>query len=262
MDKNAKQVKAARAREEEAALRRVLCWFAGGAVLECLLLLLNKYYTNYTVSQIELRVALGTAVKVLAVAALAGAAAAGFWWNNTRKAGGKTNLPGTACLFLLGASLSCFVTWFFSSAGLRLAYILVPVVVVLAMVFYLYQREFFLAACQSVLAILGVWICTKSNGGMYALVGYGYVVLAAAVIALTAWLCRKAQEKNGFLQTKEGKKIKAFSAGANYALIYVGAIVAAAGLLCAAFGVPSAILYAVEVAWLLIMAVYYTVKLM
>ena len=262
MNKNTKQAKAARAKAEEATLNRILCWFVGGTVLEFLLLVLNRFWSNYTVSQIELRVALGSAVKILAVAALLCAGGAGVWWNGARKTGKKTNLPGLMCVFMLGLSLSCFATWFLSSAGLRFAYIMVPVVVVLAMVYHLYQREFFLMLCQSVLGIAGVWICGKSNGGAYSLVGYAYVGLAVLAIALAALLCRKVQENGGSLADKSGKSLRVFSNGANYALLYAGAVLAAAALLCAALGVSSSILYAVQVAWLLIMAVYYTDKLM
>ena len=63
MDNNVKKKKAARAKAEEEALNRILSWIAGGSVLEFLLMLLNKYWNHYTAAQIELRVALGTAVK-------------------------------------------------------------------------------------------------------------------------------------------------------------------------------------------------------
>ena len=94
MDKNAKQKKAAKAKAEEEALNRILCWVAGGAVLEFLLLLLSRYWSHYTVEQIDFRVALGTAVKILAVAALCCAAGAGYWWNSARKKGQRRNCTG------------------------------------------------------------------------------------------------------------------------------------------------------------------------
>ena len=78
MDKNAKQKKAAKARAEEEALNRILCWITGGVVLEFLLLLLSRYWTHYTVDQIDLRLALGTAVKILAVAGLCCTVGAGY----------------------------------------------------------------------------------------------------------------------------------------------------------------------------------------
>ena len=87
MDKNEKELKAAKAKQDEAALNRVLFWIVGGALLEFLLLLLNRYYSSYTVAQIQLRVALGTAVKIMAVAALVCAVATAVWWRMARTNG-------------------------------------------------------------------------------------------------------------------------------------------------------------------------------
>ncbi len=261
MDKKAKQVKAARARAEEATLNRILCWIVGGVVLEFLLLLLDRYYSNYTVDQIELAVALRTAVKILAVAALACAAAAAYWWNNARKTDRGTGLPGLLCLFLLGVSVSCFVTWAFSSAGLHLMYLLIPGVIVLALVYYLYQREFFVIACQAALALLGVWVCERCLSTVNAPVAYAYGAVAALLVLAAALLCRKLQSGEG-VGTWKGKKVRVFSKDAGYAFLYAGAVVTIGVLLAALLGVSAVFLYAVLVAWTLIMAVYYTVKLM
>lgn len=261
MDKNAKEIKAAKAREEEATINRILCCVVGGSVLEFLLMLLNRYWSHYTAAQIDLRVALGTAVKILAVAALACAVGALFWWNNARKNGKGTNLPGVLCLFMAGVSVSCFAAWIFSGLGLTLMCYVVAAVVILAIIYYLYQKEFFLIACQSALTLLGVWICEKGTGGAYAPLSYGYVVAAALLLLLAAGLCRKAQEGEGKLEWK-GKKHRVFSKDANYGILYAGAVVALLVMVVAAIGVAPMILYAVAVAWLLIMAVYYTVKLM
>ncbi len=259
MDKNAKQ---SRAKAEEAALNRILCWVVGGAVLESFLLLLNRYWSHYTMEQFAIRLALDTAVKVLAVAGLLAAAAAAFWWANARKNGRGTNLPGTLCIFLVGISVSCFAAWFFSGAGLRLVCILVPAAIVLALIYYLYQREFFLLACQSALGLLGVWFCSQGLGGSYTAVCYIYVAAAAVVLLGTAVLYRNAQGNQGVVKSGSGKKFQLFSRDANYAVLYTGTVIALLVLLGAALSLHAVILYAVIVAWLLIMAVYYTVKLM
>lgn len=261
MDKNAKQLKAAKASQEEAALNRVLCWIAGGAVLEFLLLLLNRYYSHYTVAQIELRVALGTAVKVLAVAALLCAAAGAFWWNSARKNQKGTGLPGFLTLFLAGASISCFSTWLFDAAGLRLMYLAVPCAVVLVMIYYLYQHEFFLVACGSALSLLGTWVSSRGLGGGYAALAYGVVILSALAVLAGAALCRRAQANGGAVEYRN-KKIQVVAKDANYALLYLSFAISMVVLAGAALGASSVILRAVAVAWLLIMAVYYTMKLM
>lgn len=259
MDKNTnvKKMKTERAKAEEATLNRILYWVVGGAVLEFLLLLLNRYWSHYTVSQIELAVALRTVVRVLAVVSLLGAVAAGFWWYTARKQDRKTGIASCLCIFLAGVSVSCFATWIFSSAGLRLMYIAVPVVIILAMVFYLYQHEFFLVAVESALTLLGIWICDSGRGAL----AYAYVVAALLLILAGALLCKWTKSRKGKVSLG-GKKVRVFSSDANYPILYTGAVILALVLVLAAVGVAPLLLYAVAVAWLLIMAVYYTVKLM
>ena len=259
MDKNMKQARLAKEKAEENALNRILLWMVGGTALEFFLLLLNRYVIYYKVAEYAVHTAMLTAAKVLAVAALVGAAAAGLRWKNVRRAGGKSALPGGLCLFFLGLSLCCFGVWYFYSMsyfqGVELLLYAVPVVVVLALIYYLYQREFFLIACGGVLALVGVW------GAGASVTFYAYVAISVVLVLLGVLLARKAQGGQGLVEWK-GKRLRVFGKDANYALVYVGAAVSAAVLLASVFGLSAVILYAVIVAWLLVMAVYYTVKLM
>lgn len=261
MDKNVKQAKAAKAKAEEAALTRILYWIVGGTVLWALTFLLNRYIVYYRVAEYSAHVAMLVATKIMAVGGLVCAVAAGYWWNNARKAAKKRDLPGFLCLFLVGLSVVCFAAWLFYEAGIKAAMLGVPVVTLLALVGLLYQREFFLICCQSTLALLGIWMCGKGLGGSYATICYAYTAVAAVLLLATAFLCRKAQGGNGVAELS-GKSVKLFGKGTNYNLLYAGAVVALALLVVAAIGVASMALYAVAAAWLLIMAVYYTVKLM
>lgn len=257
MDKNAKQAKAAREKAEEAALNRILYWIVGGTVLWALTFLLNRYIVYYRVAEYTAHVAVLVATKIMAVGGLVCAAAAGYWWNNARKAGSKRDLPGALCVFMAGLSVICFAAWLLYETGIKAVMVAVPVAVVLAMIAHLYQREFFLLCCQSVLALLGIWMCGKGQST----VCYAYVVVAAVILLASALLFRKAQGGNGVVELS-GKKWKLFGKGVNYTLLYTGTAVALALLVVAVLGVASMALYAVAAAWLLIMAVYYTMKLM
>lgn len=261
MDKNQKPTKAAREKAEEEALNRILCWVAGGTVLEFLLLLLNRYYYRFKVSEYAIMSALDVAIKILAVAGLLCAAAAFYWWNGAKKAKKSVMLPATLAFFMLGVSVSCFAAWFFYGSGIQLMYVTVPAAVVLAVIFYLYQKEFFLIACESAMTLLAVWVCSKGLGGQYAGIAYAVVALAALVVVATAGLCRKAQAGNGVMEVN-GKNVRFFAKDANYAMLYLGAIILLLVLILAAIGISQMALYAVTVAWLLVAAVYYTVKLM
>lgn len=261
MDKNKKMTKAARAKAEEEALNRILCWVAGGSVLEFLLLLLNRYYYYYRMDEMAIAAALSVAVKILAVAGLLCAGAALYWWSGAKKAKKSTALPTVLGFFMLGVSVSCFAAWFFYGNGIRLMYVAVPIAVALAVIFYLYQKEFFLISCESALTLLTVWVCSRGLGGRYAMIAYGCVALCALAVAAAAGVCRKAQAENGVLEIG-GKDVRIFSKDANYTLLYLGSAILLLVLILAAVGINQMALYAVTVAWLLIAAVYYTVKLM
>lgn len=256
MDKNTKRMKAERAKQEEAALNRILAWLAGGAVLEFILLLVNRRY-SYADTWALMRVV----IKVMAVVGLVGCVAGILWYCSARKRGAGTVAPAVCALFSAGLSLGGFAPWFLGYTGLRLAYIAVPVVVVLVLVYYLYQREFFLQACAAVLGLLGAFLAGKGRGSSLAVVVWLYVAAAVALLALCAWVFRKAQGNAGKVEWK-GKTFRLFTRETNFALLYAGAAVNAAVILAAVLGVPPIFLYGVAAAWLLVMAVYYTVKLM
>ena len=257
MDKNAKRRKE---KEEENALNHILCWLAGGVILEFLLLTLSRYWYNYTMDQFQFRLALGTGVKIGAAAALVAAAAAAFWWWKARQGGRQVNLlPGTLTLFLLGLSWGCFAAWLFPDTGLNLVCVMVPVAIVLALVYYLYQKEFFLICCQSALALAGVWLYARGGLGRRGLLCYG--AAAAVLVLVTAVLSWMAQKNRGVITAKGGRELWQLSKDANYVLLYVGSVVSLLVLAGIAMGLSAVLLSAVAVAWLLIMAVYYTMKL-
>lgn len=256
MDKNTKQMKAQRAKREEAVLNRVMAWLAGGAVLEFLLLLLNQRYGYIDTWDI-----VQTLIRILSVAGVACTVFGLIWLRVAAKNGAKLFLPAVCTLFSAGVAVGCLATWFLGRTGLRLVYVSLPVLVALVLVYYLYQREFFFQACGSVLALLGVWLAGSGTGNVLRVLTYVYV--AAVVLALLGWalLCRKAQGGMGKV-TLGGKTRRLFSKGANYPLLYVGVAVNVLVSVLALTAVPAQFLYGAAAAWLLVAAVYYTMKLM
>ena len=116
-------------------------------------------------------------------------------------------------------------------------------------------------ACVSALALLGTWVSGKGLGGVYTALTYVVVMASVLLVLGGAILCRKAQANGGAVEY-QGKKLRIFSKDTNYALLYLSVAIALVVLVAAALGVATVILRAVAVAWLLIMAVYYTMKLM
>ena len=127
-------------------------------------------------------------------------------------------MAGVLAGVMLALAVCAVVIRVFDESGIRLLYVAVPAVAVLALIYYLYQREFFFAAVLSALGLLGVKVVPYHFG--FPAIAYGYAVVLGVAL--------------------------------------VGAAVVIAALLLGGL----AVLYGVLVAWLLILAVYYTVRLM
>ena len=123
----------------------------------------------------------------------------------------------------------------------------VPGLGVLMMVFYLYQKEFFGCAVIGGMGLLGFWVYrTFLSGAVY----YGYLAL-------------KLKQKDG-VWTIRGKEIVVLQPGAAYLPYYLTAAVTAI-LLLAPLALGAAVAYYamwIMAAWLFILAVYFTSKLM
>ena len=243
---NKKEQQAQRAKQEDVVLNKVLWWIVGAVVLEVLLLLLNKVYANYTVEQIELAKSLRDVFSVLMIALPICFVVLLIWAVVARKSGKFTRL-------------SSVVIRVFDESGIRLLYVAVPAVAVLALIYYLYQREFFFAAVLSALGLLGVKVVPYHFG--FPAIAYGYAVVLGVALVGAVVVFRVMQAAEGKLRLK-GNWVEVLPKSANYALLYVTCGVVAAVVIAALLLGGLAVLYGVLVAWLLILAVYYTVRLM
>ena len=253
-EKRAAEKRAARSHKEDAILNRVLIWFGAAVVVELVLLLLNRYYINITTApgEIEFAGALLKAWPVIIGVAAAGTVVCLLWAIFWAKGGKRIVLPAA----LTG------VTYRFYDTGVQFLCGAVPAAAVLALVYYLYQHEFFAVTVLSALGILGLWLFRRAGGGHQVLV-YAYAAVLAVVLLAAVLLCRSLSAKGGVL-TLSGKKLQIFPKNASYGMIYLTcAIVAAAVAAALVLGTAAAyyLMFAL-VAWLFIMAVYYTVKLM
>ena len=239
---NKKEQQAQRAKQEDVVLNKVLWWIVGAVVLEALLLLLNKVYANYTVEQIELAKSLRDVFSVLMIALPICFVVLLIWAVAARKSGKFTRLSSVLAGVMLALAVCAVVIRVFDESGIRLLYVAVPAVAVLALIYYLYQREFFFAAVLSALGLLGVKVVPYHFG--FPAIAYGYaVVLGVALVGAVV-------------------VFRVLPKSANYALLYVTCGVVAAVVIAALLLGGLAVLYGVLVAWLLILAVYYTVRLM
>lgn len=252
---NKKEQQAQRAKQEDVVLNKVLWWIVGAVVLEVLLLLLNKVYANYTVEQIELAKSLRDVFSVLMIALPICFVVLLIWAVAARKSGKFTRLAGV----MLALAVCAVVIRVFDESGIRLLYVAVPAVAVLALIYYLYQREFFFAAVLSALGLLGVKVVPYHFG--FPAIAYGYAVVLGVALVGAVVVFRVMQAAGGKLRLK-GNWVEVLPKSANYALLYVTCGVVAAVVIAALLLGGLAVLYGVLVAWLLILAVYYTVRLM
>lgn len=253
-----KEERTAKKQREDQALNRVLWWFGGTVILEFFLLLLNRFYINFDANGIALAQGLARFLRVLVWTALALTVAFGCWWWARRRKGGATFVPGALTLASAAVFVCALVSSLWRTVGVQFLYLSVPASAVLALIYYLYQREFFLVSLQGAIALFAMWSYRKL---ILIRIEMTYVVLAVCAVGVIALLA-----VTWILQRRDGKlgKWQILGKKANYAMLYAAAGVAACALLAALLLGAAAAYWALflVVAWLFGAAVYYTVRLM
>lgn len=257
------RLKAEKQRQEDIALTKVLYWIVGAVVLEFLLLMAQKYYINFTVDDfgINLAVGIASALKVITFAGIIAGAAVLFLAASQWKKGKKGIFLWAVGVFLVMLGVYSAVAWQLNATGIEFLIFANVVFAVLAFVYYIYQGEFFAVAAACAAGVLGIYVRFAGVGGsrVYVILGL-LVVLLAAMAGVTAAI----QRGHGSLKVG-GRRIPLLPKTANYPLIYVSCglmVVVLLASLVIGTGVGEMAYYAVPTAWALIMAVYYTVKLM
>lgn len=255
MDKNQKE---ARRHQEDVALNRGLMWVGGAVVLECLLLLVNRYYINYFVSEVDLAILIRSVLNVVRVAGAVAGLAGLAWAVLQFRKGGKYGLPAAAGLTCLALAVCGHVAITFQKAGVQMLFVMVPAWAGLALVYYLYQREFFLAAVASGLSVLGLWFVRYADGvGPEAAAVLVGIVLVAVV---TFWL----KKRGGVVRLADGQEVRLLEKNTSYGAALVSCLIGAAVMLAAMVLGANIAYYLIfaMIAWLFALLVYYTVKMM
>lgn len=245
-------------RQEDRALTQGMLWVAGAVVLELLLFLVNRYAFNFDatsqgVAVAEgLRAALRTMRVLGAVMALSGVALTVV----QLKQGGKGFWSMTMTAVGVVLMVCAHVVVKYQGSGLRMLYLLVPVLGGLALSYYIYTRDFFLSALPGVAAVLGLWFVRISG----ICLELGLTVLAGvAVLALVLML----KQGDGVV-TLAGKQLRFLEVGVNYAVPLASAVAALAvqvlGVVAGA-AVAYYLIFAMG-AWMFALLVYYTVKML
>ena len=140
--------------------------------------------------------------------------------------------------------------------GMSMLYWLVIAWAVLALVFYIYQREFFLGASACGMSVLALWFVRYGTAGRPETL---LVLAAIVVVGLGAlWL----KKNDGVLSEK--MNLQFLPKKTSYAVLLVTCLASLAAVVVAmvAGDMVAYYLMFVMVAWLFALFVYYTVKMM
>lgn len=260
MDKNQREE---RRRQEDTALNRGLIWVGAAIVLELLLLLVNKYYINIytTMESVNLALAIGKGLKALRILTLVGMAVCAVWTWLSLSRHAKAAVPAILLIACTALFFCSHIAVSFRDAGVRMLFLLVPAWAALALVYYLYQREFFFSAALSGMGVVALWLVRHQGSGKVTL--YVFLAVFAVVLAAGAAALNKARQNRGELKLA-GRTVQLLPKEAGYATIWVTAAanVAAVVLGLVLGGTVAYYLMYVLVAWLFGLLVYYTVKMM
>ena len=242
-------------RSEEQALKQGLLWAATAVVLEVLLFFVNRYAFDFDATAQGVAIA-ETMRTVLSALRLVGAAACvlgiALLVMQQMKKIGKSAWPIVAFAAGVVVKVCAHVALKYQSTGMRMLYLLVPVLGGLALSYYIYHREFFVAAVACVLAVLGLWFVRV--GGMSAEV-IGTILFCVAVLVAVL----KLKRGNGCL-----KDVRLLHEKTNYTVVLASCAAAIAVQLLAVVAGSAVAYYLIFAmgAWLFALLVYYTVKML
>lgn len=260
-----KEEKMAQHRKDDAVINKIFVWFLSAVILEALLFLVKRFYVDVRVTEtaVAIMVAISYIVKVVpfvGVIAAALFAVRGMTFHRQGKDAGKY---ATACVLSLVVAFCSAVIWQFYDVGLRFLFVAVPVIAVLALIYYLYQREFFFSTLVGALGLVGLWMVRKGYGATHPASVWAYFVVVAAVAVIVALVALKAKKAKGVLELG-GKKWKLFSVKANYVTLWLSCVISVAA--CAVgivLGSMAAFYLLIVLAvWLVVLLVYHTVRMM
>ena len=255
MDKKQRE---ARRQQEDIALQKGLLWVAGAVVLEVLLVLLNRFYVKYSLSDsgIQIFLTLHEVLRVVRMVAPVAVVLALVWtaWQLKQKKPYALQLILTAAL--AAVAVCAHVALKFGREGMSMLYWLVIAWAVLAMVFYIYQREFFLGASACGMSVLALWFVRYGAFGRPEALLLTAAILVVGLVAL--WL----KKNDGALDGKD--ELRFLPKGSSYTVLLVTCLASLAAVVAAMLAGSTAAYYLVYVmiAWLFALFVYYTVKLM
>ena len=246
-----------RHQQEDAAFNQMLLWLAGAVVVELLLLLVKRLYVDMSAG-LEGYIALNNFFRIFSLVGAVPTAAGIVWVVLSFRKGKRVILPcicAAAAAFLWALAVLGYHLFAF---GMDIMILLPAVGAVLIVVFFLYQRIFFLNAMLTAGGLLALWLHRQHFMGhptvIRLLFAAEFALLAAGLVL--SLLLRRGGGKLGGLRVMPPDTA--------YLMTWITCgVTALAWVLTLVLGTAAGfyLLFAL-VAWVFIQAVFYTVQLM
>lgn len=246
---------------EDRAFNRMLVWLAAVAVVEVVMVIINRFYIHIRAGELGMKVPLYNMLTVFPIAGVVLFVAflllARKRYQAYQAEGGKDGFVQLVLAFgFLALGGFGFLMRNLSAATAPMVLAVIPGLGVLIMVFYLYQKEFLGCATVGAMGLLGLWIYRVfTAGSLY----YTYLAFTLVVAVVGIALAVKLKGTGGVW--KEHTILQPDAAYLTYYLTVVVTLV----LLAAPLVLGAAVAYYaiwVMAAWMFILAVYFTSKLM
>jgi hypothetical protein len=247
-----------RRKQEDAALNKLLIWLGIAIGYEFIALLLKRFYVNFVREEVYVAVAMTKVFSVLQWVAPALMLLCFVWAFLNHKARKPTTLPLVGAGACALVSLTVILSYWLFDVGVGMLGLVAPVMAVLALIFFLYQKDFF---CNTLLVaggIFALWLYRRfyllHPRAITAGFVLGWMLLGAA--AALAWQLAKGKGKWSSWQV--------FPQKTTYLPTYCSCVLTALTMASALVFGATVAFYSifVLVVWLFCLAVYYTVRLM
>lgn len=253
--KSASQKRAQRKQQERAALSNIFNVFLAGLSAECVLFLIYRCYYGGSVESYLAWDKILRAIVWIGLLVFVGGIGAAVVKKGDAKIRKAGLIAGCSGLFL---SLVSFISTRFHDVGLTGLCIVVPVVTVLGLVYFLYQRECFLSTTLLAGTLFTNWVCSKGLGGYWSTLVTVCAIAVVVGLAVMMVLLGMVKKNGG-----KFRNIQIFAPDCDYRVVFAVCLVCIAAILLAVF-VPTLSFY---LTWALVIALFaelafYTTKMM
>ena len=257
MAKSTNVKRAARVEKNNRNMNRALELLTAGFLAEFYLLLINNYFVRGTINQL---VTVSYLLEGLVYAGLV-LVAAGIVLLIVGRKKNKEFTKLNKWLLIAGVffTLSSELMLKVYPQGTTAMCIFVPVVMILGVIFLMYQREFSVQTAALAMSILAMVLLNRGMGNEnWSMIVRVYSICAAAVIAILLVIAFVAQRGDGCIGS-----VRIFPSGAGYKMLCLVLVACIAAIIAALYigGIAYYGVWALSVL-LFILAVYYTVKML